>query len=501
MSVEESHPNMPSHSPDQPNARQRRIGILCLSAIPDDPRVRKQGDLLTQAGWDVVAIGLPGARSPAPGWTCLAVGEGGNSVGQTLDNRDDVASSQEDYIQRTVVLRHAFREWKKENSGLAPVMAAAMQLVLRDPAATIWLASHIPSIARHRVVRPQPSMATRKKGKTWIGLQLGRMRRAYDVARLSLDRGYAKTVYWRLNDRFSQIYNLARLQKVDFWLANDWTTLPIAQRLAAEQGVPYAYDTHELAVDEYAQNRIWRLTQRPVIASVERSGIARAAFATCVSDGIADRLHEFYKLENRPIVIRNTPMYRQQFFRPTGGTIEVLYHGVVAPGRGLEACIRSVFHWREEFRLTIRGPSSPAYLASLKAEVEAAGISGRVIFDEPVPMTELVARAATFDVGLFSLPDHSLQNVYVLPNKFFEYTMAGLALCVSDLPEMTRLLRKHDLGELIDSVSPEAIANAINRLSRSNIDRFKRNSLIAAKELNWEVEGKRLIDECYFALK
>jgi len=105
-----------------------------------------------------------------------------------------------------------------------------------------------------------------------------------------------------------------------------------------------------------------------------------------------------------------------------------------------------------------------------------------------------VLRAAVFDVGLFALPPHSKQNVHVLPNKFFEYMMAGLALVVSELPEMKRLLRHHDLGLLIETVAPEAIAKVINQLDRITIDRFKLNSLQAAKALNWQTEGARFLE-------
>jgi glycosyltransferase involved in cell wall biosynthesis len=326
------------------------------------------------------------------------------------------------------------------------------------------------------------------------------VRRASDIIRMQHDGTYAERVYWRMNPKFSQILETARGQQVDFWLANDWTTLPIARRLAAEQGVPYGYDTHELAVEEYAQSRLWVFGQRPIIVSVESAGIRDAAFVTCVSDGIADRLAEVYGLSARPTVIRNMPMYSPQPFHACGDMVEVLYHGAVCAGRGLEACIRSVALWRPEFRLTIRGPSTTDYLARLRAECVAAGVEGRVVFDEPVPMTQMVARANGFDVGLFALPDHSLQNVHVLPNKFFEYTMAGLALCVSDLPEMTRLLRRYDLGELIAAVTPEAIADAVNRMDQAAIDRFKRHALEAAKELNWQAEGLKLLDACQASL-
>jgi glycosyltransferase involved in cell wall biosynthesis len=111
-------------------------------------------------------------------------------------------------------------------------------------------------------------------------------------------------------------------------------------------------------------------------------------------------------------------------------------------------------------------------------------------------MIDLVRKAAESDIGLFALPAHSLQNVYVLPNKFFEYMMAGLALCVSDLPEMTKILKERDLGALIPAVAPAAIAAAINSFDRASIDVYKRNALAAAPELSWETEGRRLVEAC-----
>ncbi|KFC66778.1 hypothetical protein FG93_04258 [Bosea sp. LC85] len=323
---------------------------------------------------------------------------------------------------------------------------------------------------------------------------LRRARRAMDIALVYATPQHASKAYWTLNDRFERLYELASQEQADLWLANDWTALPIARRLAAEQRVPYTYDTHELAVDEYAQRLLWRLTQRPVIAAIEREGIAGAAVTSCVSQGIADRLYELYGLPEKPLLIRNMPRYEAHRHRPCGETIEVLYHGVVNAGRGLESCIDSVALWRPEFRLTIRGPGPAEYLEALANRIRSAGLGSRVVLAPSVPMVDLVKEAACFDVGLFALSGHSHQNVHVLPNKFFEYTMAGLALCVSDLPEMTALLRQYELGRLISQVTPEAIANAINGFDRASIDAYKARSLETAKALNWEAEADRFFD-------
>jgi glycosyltransferase involved in cell wall biosynthesis len=319
---------------------------------------------------------------------------------------------------------------------------------------------------------------------------------ALRLARFAITPGYSERLYWTMNDKFLTLYELARGEQVDLWLANDWTTLPIARRLAIEHRVPFVYDTHELAVDEYAERLTWRLTRRPVIAAIEGAAMKEAAFVSCVSEGIALRLAEFYRLAECPLVLQNSPLYQSTRFRPTGEHIRVLYHGVISPGRGLEACIESVPLWRSEFTLTIRGPGDPQYLAALAELVQLHGVAGRVIFAEAVPMVDLVRKAAESDIGLFALPAHSLQNVYVLPNKFFEYMMAGLALCVSDLPEMTKILKERDLGALIPAVTPAAIAAAINSFDRASIDVYKRNALAAAPELSWETEGRRLVEAC-----
>jgi hypothetical protein len=71
--------------------------------------------------------------------------------------------------------------------------------------------------------------------------------------------------------------------------------------------------------------------------------------------------------------------------------------------------------------------------------------------------------------------------------------MAGLALCLSDLAEMSALLRRYRLGVLIPNVTPKAIAAAINSLTPEAIDTFKQNALVAAQELNWERERETFV--------
>ena len=311
--------------------------------------------------------------------------------------------------------------------------------------------------------------------------------------RCRLQPQYAERVFWSWNSGIHDLYEKAKPLRCDIWLANDWITLPIAARLAAENGGIYIYDTHEFALEEYHERLVWRLSQRPIVGALEKSYINRAKLVTAVSSGIADRLTEIYQLPRAAVAVRNTPRYVEMPFRGTPAMVRVLYHGIVAPGRGLEAAIDSVPSWAPDRQLYIRGPGSEDYLTSIRKRIEDAGLRSRVFLIPPVSMTALVTSAAEFDIGFFALPGHSLHNEYALPNKFFEYAMAGLALCVSELPEMSLILAKYELGSTFAKVTPEFIAAAINDLSRERIDRFKKNSLIAAKELCWEAESKNFV--------
>ena len=107
-------------------------------------------------------------------------------------------------------------------------------------------------------------------------------------------------------------------------------------------------------------------------------------------------------------------------------------------------------------------------------------------------MTEMVQNAATADVGIHPIPTTNPQARYCLPNKLFEYAMAGLAVCVSDVPEMRRVVDEYGFGITIGSTSADGIAAAVNSLDRDSITRFRSNALVAAEQLNWDQEQQKL---------
>ncbi|MBZ6075650.1 glycosyltransferase [Microvirga puerhi] len=274
--------------------------------------------------------------------------------------------------------------------------------------------------------------------------------------------------------------------------ANDWTTLPLALDAKARFGARIVYDSHEMAIAEYEHSLKWRIAALSHVRAIEGRGIRAADAVITVSPGIADALPEAYPGLARPTVIRNVPDATLAPFRPVGATIEVLFHGLLRDNRGLEAIVDSLPHWRDEFRLTLRGQAAPSYLEALKARAEARGVTQRIRFEPAVAPQEVVSRASEADLGLCILPDSSRHNRFALPNKLFEYLAAGLAVVVSPLPDMAEIVTRYRCGSLA-SDDASAITEVINGLDRTALDHMKRQALVAAAELSWNRERETLV--------
>jgi glycogen(starch) synthase len=313
------------------------------------------------------------------------------------------------------------------------------------------------------------------------------------LASVRLRPSSAGSVYWS-SPRYQALYAAAvATGKADLYVANDWNTLPAAARLAKETGGRFAYDTHEYAVEEGADRRRWRLVWPPFLRALEGDLLRDAVWVSTVSDGIADLLQADHHLAVRPTVIRNVPAYQAMPYREPGNVLTVLFHGGLLRDRGLEPLLESVAAWSPDRRLVVRGNGQESYLEQLRSIVERTGTVDRVTFEPAVPHPEVVSTAnATADIGIHPMPALTNQTRFALPNKFFEYTMAGLVVCVVGGSEMARLVTEQRNGVLLASSRSEAIAEAVNGLDRATVSDLKRASLAAAKDLSWESEQSRL---------
>ncbi len=277
--------------------------------------------------------------------------------------------------------------------------------------------------------------------------------------------------------------------------ANDLDTLfPgwVASRLLRARLV---YDAHELFLE--TEHLLGRPRERAVWEAVERRLAPRADAVITVAPAIARELEARYALP-RVHVVRNLPRYDARAdVRPLVSDRApdrpvLLHQGFLQKGRGLAAMVEAM-RFLPAARLVFLGEGSEE--PALREASRRAGVAERVLFRAPVPLDELPAHTRSADLGLVLYEGRGLNYRYALPNKLFEYIMAGVPVLASDLPEMRAVVEPRGVGRLIADPAPEAIARAAGEMlaDRAALEAMAGRCREAARELCWESEEKELV--------
>jgi glycosyltransferase involved in cell wall biosynthesis len=296
--------------------------------------------------------------------------------------------------------------------------------------------------------------------------------------------------YWRLPATVKGLEALAAVQ-ADVILANDIEALPLAVRLAA--GAPVIFDAHEYAPRQFDNTLTWRIFLQPYRAYLCRAYIPKTAAMFTVCEGIADQ----YRRDTgvTPIVLTNAPEYCDippNLKPPDEPTIRMIHHGGASPPRRIERMIEAMSYLDERFELDLLlVPGSLDYIDRLQ---KLAGRNPKIRFLPPIPMQELVQFSSRYDIGLFLAPPTTFNLRHTLPNKFFEFIQARLAIAIGPSPEMARIVREHHCGVVAPDFSAHSLASTLNELDHTKINAFKRQSDRIAREMSAERNRKLLLD-------
>lgn len=305
---------------------------------------------------------------------------------------------------------------------------------------------------------------------------------------LKLLFGLFESYYWN-RVQIQLALSLLDGRAFDLFIANDISALPLALRLA--QGRSVLMDAHEYSPREFDDQWMWRLLFGRYHHDLCRRYLPQVAAMTTVCQGIAEEYARHYRVS--PYVVHNAPLDQKLLpSQPLPDKVRLIHHGAAIRSRHLEAMIDVMKYLDGRFTLDFMlVENDAAYMRDLRQR--AAG-DERIRFISAVPMVDICHTLNSYDVGIYLLPPVNFNHEHALPNKFFEFIQARLAVAIGPSPEMARIVEQFSFGVVAPSFDPMSLATVLSNISVDDLRAYKRAANAAAALVSYEAGGQVLLD-------
>ncbi|MBT6269535.1 MAG: glycosyltransferase [Phycisphaerae bacterium] len=294
----------------------------------------------------------------------------------------------------------------------------------------------------------------------------------------------------------------ALLLKPDIIQSHDCNTILGGAMIKKKLSIPLVYDSHELYLERNIGERS-RWWDKKQWSPIEKKCIKKCDVVMTVSQGIVEHLNTQYGRDD-VVLVRNVQPYheppkrnnllRTELGIPDGKKIG-LYIGAITFNRGVEELIEAAVNLTN-CAIVIMGPAiNPDYVDELKAQAKKLGVlNTTVFFRGPVESSRVLEYVASADIGVVPTQACCLSYEFESSNKIFHCVMAGVPLAMSNHIEKRNLQETYGIGALFDETNPKDIAKVIDDfvIDETQMENCANNCLVAAKELCWENEEKRL---------
>ena len=313
-----------------------------------------------------------------------------------------------------------------------------------------------------------------------------------------LTAGWPRNVFFRALGYLEFVIRAVALcRDAEIIHCNDLDALAVGFISAAFRGrkVGVVYDAHEYETEVKGFSGF----RKSISRMLERFLLKRVDALITVSPGIADEYVRLYGVQ-RPALVLNAPPYREtgrkNLFRERlgigPGSAIFLFHGGLTPQRGIETLL-------EAFKLVRDGSSALVFLGYGPLEPLVRKYSaecGNIFFLPAVPPAELADYVSSADWGIFFYENSCLNHYYCLPNRLFEYIMAGIPMIVSDLFELRKFVEGLKIGIVVGENSVAALRIAIiaaGRMTEEERVAMKGRIELLKRTYCWEEQEKVLL--------
>lgn len=305
----------------------------------------------------------------------------------------------------------------------------------------------------------------------------------------------ARDILGRLTAHYRVTLRSLRAFRPDLILCNELHPMSVSRDYHRATGCPVILDLHEFYPADSTTGSGVEKFDRPNIDWALRDAAKWAAGAVAVNEMIAQRYRDEYGLDCG--VIYNAPRLRQPpVFRPVNPAQRELVHvGVIHAERRPEVMAEGVVMAGHPWRLHFYLAGDQQKIALFRAHWSAHG-DGRIFVHETLPVEQIEATIAQYDLGISIIPTVSWNWLMSSPNKFFSYLAAGLGMILGPKPWKEMMNRKWDIAEMTRGFEAADLADTLRPLTPERINQLKQNAVTASAFLNGNIEGGKLLALC-----
>ena len=251
------------------------------------------------------------------------------------------------------------------------------------------------------------------------------------------------------------------------------------------------YDPHELETEKIGLKSL----RKQFSKWLEYLLINKVDHIFVVSENIADWYEKTYKVP-RPTVLFNAPrgthVMKTNYFKDTfhlrDDQIIALYQGGLGAERGVSILLEA-FKKNKNDKIVIVFMG----YGELENEIQSASKSNsNIFFHKAVPTDEVLNYTASADVGVALIQNTCLSHNFCMPNKLFEYAMAGLPVIASNVQEMGAFVKKNQMGIVVENNTVASFNEAFERLLSMDLAVLRQNAKKAALDNSWEHQEEKM---------
>jgi len=213
------------------------------------------------------------------------------------------------------------------------------------------------------------------------------------------------------------------------------------------------------------------------VKRLEYAGACKANAVVFSSEGRAQIFKEEARLLHEPLIIMNcqriSPNYRktdelQKILGKKGIKADkvVIRLGSIGPGHAIEATVRSVEYWQDNWALVFLGVPLGNYITLMQKLVSDLGLTRRVSFIPYASYDLWNSYLYNADLGLalYEPVNINHQTMAGAGQKMLFYLKAGIPSILPALPDFIGMVNKYRFGVVANPNEPQSIAEAVNNV-------------------------------------